>query len=312
MSHDIPLPDDVLDELLSAELDGELDAAAADHGFSLAEARLRVEATPGSQRRRDALRAARDAMTVEPLDDLTRRRLLGAASAGAPADVGAKPAPGPLELVGRSRWLRVAGGIAAAVLLVVAAAAVLSQDFGDDGEDTGSEVAADAGASLDLELVPLDSDVSDPDQLRQVLEDSAGARAAAEDAQESEEQASEADGATEEAAGLEGPRDAGDDPADAADLTSPADELISAESDTGESTAELGDATSPVPTVDEATAATCVAAFQDEFDRVPIALFSAIHGDQPALVVLFEDDGGRGAIVYNLSSCTELEFQSIR
>ena len=41
-----PLPPEQVDELLSAELDGEFDAAATDLGFSPDDARARLDATP--------------------------------------------------------------------------------------------------------------------------------------------------------------------------------------------------------------------------------------------------------------------------
>ena len=57
-----PLDADTVDELLSAELDGEFDAAARDVGLSVTDARARLDATPGARERRSALAAARDAL----------------------------------------------------------------------------------------------------------------------------------------------------------------------------------------------------------------------------------------------------------
>ena len=64
-----PLEPDVVDELWSAELDGEFDAAAADLGLSADAARARLAATPGANARRQTLEQARDALRapVAPL-----------------------------------------------------------------------------------------------------------------------------------------------------------------------------------------------------------------------------------------------------
>src|SRR5262245_19079562 len=101
-----PLDPEQLDELLSAELDGELAAAADDFGMAEAEARARLEATPGSADRRAQFEAARAAVADVPaLDDVTAARLRAAARKARVADVRSRR---------RGAWLRVAS-IAAAV-----------------------------------------------------------------------------------------------------------------------------------------------------------------------------------------------------
>src|SRR5262249_41688411 len=63
-----PLPAGTLDELLSADIDGELERAAADHGLALADARAAI-ATPEAAARRRVLAEARDLVAAPvPLD----------------------------------------------------------------------------------------------------------------------------------------------------------------------------------------------------------------------------------------------------
>ena len=135
----VPLSPDVVDELLSAELDGEFDAAASDHDLSPAAARARLAATPGSDERRAALAAARTAVAVGPVPDDVRARMLATAMADtAPTDeLGVRREQ-------RGRRARLVVGLsaaAAALLLVVGLVATVATDSGDD-----SEVTADAGA----------------------------------------------------------------------------------------------------------------------------------------------------------------------
>ena len=61
-----PLSPELVDELLSAELDGAFDAAAREHGYAPSIARELLDGTPGVAERRDALAAARDAIRGHP------------------------------------------------------------------------------------------------------------------------------------------------------------------------------------------------------------------------------------------------------
>jgi hypothetical protein len=71
-----PIAPEQIDELLSAELDGEFDAAARDLGLDPEATRAALDATPGIATRRRALAAARDALAKEPaLDEVTATRL---------------------------------------------------------------------------------------------------------------------------------------------------------------------------------------------------------------------------------------------
>jgi hypothetical protein len=62
-----PLSPDVVDELLSADLDGEFGRAAADLGFTPDEARTALDAAPGLAERRAALSRARDVLAMQPV-----------------------------------------------------------------------------------------------------------------------------------------------------------------------------------------------------------------------------------------------------
>lgn len=134
-----PLSPAVVDELLSAELDGEFDAAAADHDLDPAAARARLDATPGIDERRTALAAARPALAVTPVADDVRARMIATAVAtAAPTDeLGTRREQ-------RGRQARLVIGLsaaAAAVLLIVGLVATVSNNPDDD-----SSVTADAGA----------------------------------------------------------------------------------------------------------------------------------------------------------------------
>jgi hypothetical protein len=140
-----PLTPEVVDELLSAELDGDFDAAARDHGYAPAIARELLAGEPNTDERRATLAAARDAMAVEPLPPAERARLLAAASAAGVPDATA---------AGRARnhrYGRVAAiaAIAAALAFVVGAGAMLTTRD-DHSKDTSSAASArkagDSGA----------------------------------------------------------------------------------------------------------------------------------------------------------------------
>ncbi|HEV7526079.1 MAG TPA: hypothetical protein VGP92_14000 [Acidimicrobiia bacterium] len=113
-----------LDELLSAELDGELAAAARDLGSSVEDVAARLRATPGADARRAALVAARALLEqAPPIDELTATRLRTAALQAA-TEVRADPVDDRRRR--RNRVLTVSGAIAAAILAVVAIATALS------------------------------------------------------------------------------------------------------------------------------------------------------------------------------------------
>jgi len=109
-----PIEPDAVDELLSADLDGELDAAARDLGYEPDDVHAAIAADPELRARRDALERARAELARVPtLDDVSAARLRATALAGA------KPSSPR-----RGRLLAVSSGLAAAVAIVVAVVAV--------------------------------------------------------------------------------------------------------------------------------------------------------------------------------------------
>jgi len=105
-----------LDEVLSAALDGELDAAATDMGLSLDDVSARLRATPGAEARRAELSTARD-LLAEPvdLDELVAARLR-ASAVRAHADTAATPLTASSAAASRrTQWLWRSAGIAAAI-----------------------------------------------------------------------------------------------------------------------------------------------------------------------------------------------------
>jgi hypothetical protein len=126
-----PLPPDQLDEVLSADLDGALDAAAHDLGLGADTLAARVRATPGAAERRAALAAARAALGQVPeLDELAAARLrstalLAAEREDAYRDRASRPLGGTDR---RSRsWLVAVAGTAAAVAAIGGLAVAIGQ-----------------------------------------------------------------------------------------------------------------------------------------------------------------------------------------
>ena len=130
-----PLPPERVDELLSAELDGELAAAAAELGLTLDGARAALDATPGVDERRAALAAARAALVADPLPAPRREAIVAAAIASARRDELAARRPR------RHRSLALAGAAAAAAVVLVGLVAIAG---GRRGPDTST---ADAGSA---------------------------------------------------------------------------------------------------------------------------------------------------------------------
>jgi len=135
------LAPETVDELLSAELDDDFDAAARDLGFEPEEARGALASVPGVDSRRAALGRARDALAVVPeIDELTAQRLRSnALRAGTQATRETRR--------GRQahRWQRVlavTGAVAAAAAVVVGIGALLSR-----GNETSKTTATSNAAA---------------------------------------------------------------------------------------------------------------------------------------------------------------------
>jgi hypothetical protein len=171
-----PLAPDLVDELLSAELDGEFERAAEDLGLEAENARARLAATPGVADRRALLLRARDAIGIAPaVDELLEQRL--ASKALRASDHAA--ATHQRVAAERRRRLWLAGGsVAAAVLLVAGLAVTLRDDgSGTDASNAGGDAVTEAdsdngaGAEASESTAAADGvdlgDVSDPAALRQ-------------------------------------------------------------------------------------------------------------------------------------------------
>lgn len=141
-----PLEPDQLDELLSAELDGELDAAARDLGLSRSEVSERLRATPGVTERRRTLAAARE-LLGEPaeIDELTAARLRAAALATVERDA-TDTSPRRANRARHGRVFLGAGVAAASVLALVLVAAGLG---GQSSEKSASVARPASGPASD-------------------------------------------------------------------------------------------------------------------------------------------------------------------
>jgi len=133
-----PLTPDQVDELLSAELDGEFDAAAADLGLTVAEARALLSEAPGATTRRAALASARDALAAVPaVDEVTGARLRAAAADAFRDESATRSTPRRSH-----RWLVYASGGIAAALIGVFALAAVNQSSRTKSAESASRVAA--------------------------------------------------------------------------------------------------------------------------------------------------------------------------
>ncbi len=143
------------DEAISAWLDGELDAFAADHGCTADEARARLEASPEAVARRQRFSEVQQ-VVGEPVElaEIDSRRLVRTALADTPT-------------AQRRPWRGLAiTAVAAAAALVVGVGMISS--LGTDN----SQTATTAGAKLspaqgDLGYI---GDVTDPENLRSLLD----------------------------------------------------------------------------------------------------------------------------------------------
>lgn len=288
-----PLPPETVDELLSAALDGELDAAAADLGVDLETARAAVSA---HGERQEQLARARDAVAdVQPLDEVTRRRLVSGAMAAAAPAVGAP----------RRRPAFAVGGVAAAALvalllgiggLVVGIASWTSSDPSDDTATGDTSTAAvESTPMLDL------GDVSDAGDLRRAVSDQlaggdAGFRLNQFDNEESSVATDDAGAQLlekEDGAERHGVPSASSGPVD----------------ETHTRAAGPDEAPPPVAGAGGTGCSDRVAADLKMTDP-PLLLATAEHGARPAGVSVFEVDGRVIVVVYALDDCTLLTSQS--
>jgi hypothetical protein len=162
-------PDHLSDEILSSLLDGDPDAAVEEDGAGVdAAAHLRAcDRCAGRQGELASARSALAAAAVEPLDDLTRRRLVATALAAAGSTpAGEAPAAAAVP-IGRGRWARrhpgLIGSAAAAVLAVlVGVPFVLDNGAPGGGETLTAQAPMESAGPFLGDL----GDLSDRDRLR--------------------------------------------------------------------------------------------------------------------------------------------------
>jgi hypothetical protein len=152
-------PDHLDDELLSALLDGDTEAA---------DAAAHLRACDRCAGRQAELAGAREALAiapVEPLDELTRRRLVAAALAAADGAPAAESAATP---IGRSRWARrhpaLIGSAAAVVLALLVGVPFVLDNGGPGGGETLTALAPSQESASSF-LGDL-GDLSERDRLR--------------------------------------------------------------------------------------------------------------------------------------------------
>ncbi len=170
-SPDPPLNPETLDELLSADLDGEFERAAADLGFTVDEARAAMHATADTARRRAQLGAARDRLAIPIVLPPTIEQTLVSAALGGPVD----ELRAVRERRTRSWRVLVAAGSAVAVVAALLVVVVVFAATNHHGgvSTSASAVARPAHPSLPRLAAPLESqpvvefgDVSRPATLR--------------------------------------------------------------------------------------------------------------------------------------------------
>jgi hypothetical protein len=140
-----PFEPDELDELLSADLDGELEAAARDFGLSIEEVTARLRATAGGAERRAALAAARDRLAQSPeLDELLDARLRAKAVRAAEDEIAARASE---RRERRRHVLQAVSGIAAAAVVVISVSAALRHDSASSKASSAPARSVESGGS---------------------------------------------------------------------------------------------------------------------------------------------------------------------
>jgi len=144
-----PLSADALDELLSADIDGELDRAAVELGFTPESARAALAASPATPARRAALLLARDALAAPPpfAPDTEARLVTAALARAADERQIVKPqavTPLPPHRA-RNAWRVLAGvGTAAAVIAGVVALSATNPMGGKSSSSSAKSANAPA------------------------------------------------------------------------------------------------------------------------------------------------------------------------
>lgn len=154
---------DDVDELLSADLDGDFDAAARARGLTPDGARALLAARPEVEARRAALTRARESLGTAPdVDELLDARLV--AKAGRAYDAEIEHASDTRARRRRRVW-QAAGSVAAAALVVVALVAVGRHGSSEDSAHSSAGATASTGHPPALPTTDY-GNVADPAVLR--------------------------------------------------------------------------------------------------------------------------------------------------
>jgi hypothetical protein len=142
-----PLSADALDELLSADIDGELDRAAVELGLAPEAARAALEASPAAGARRDALLQARALLAATTaLEPAAEARLVAVALARATDErqAAGRPAVTPLSTNRpRNAW-RVLVGVGTAAAVIAGVVALSATNPAGDKMSSSSTKRSDA------------------------------------------------------------------------------------------------------------------------------------------------------------------------
>jgi hypothetical protein len=319
-----PTSDHLDDEILSALLDGDADGAGLD-----AAAHLRAcDRCAGRQAELAGARAALAAAPVEPLDELTRRRLVAAAlTAAEPAPAG--EAPAAVTPIG-SRWARrhpAFIGSAAAVVLALLVGVPFVIDNGGSGRDQTLTAQAPLQDSAGSFLGDL-GDLSDRDRLRLRLSGAAGDTYAAAPAEAGPSPAAGAPTPAPLAGAAPGSGSLAGTPNDAAVSTTlaPTGRSVGRETVGGSASASKA---APESATDSASADQAYASDQSardraDTDRCVAALLNGparggrltragtgTYRGRPAIVASFELSGSTEAFITDRSDCTVLDRFSV-
>ena len=337
------MPDHLSDEILSALLDGDLGgargmggvpptmAAGAAKGSVDAAAHLRAcDRCAGRQAELAGARSALSAAAVEPLDELTHRRLVATALAAAES-IPAGETPGVAVPIGRSRWARrhpgLVGSAAAVVLAVLVGVPFVLDNGGPGGGETLTAQAPLESASPFLGDL---GDLSDRDRLRLRLSGVAGDTYASPPSEAGPSPAAGAPTAAPLADGSPGAGGLAGKPGDAVTTTlspvagsrssgrqtggSDAASKEAAESQaTDTATASEGFAYDDQSARDRADTDRCVAALLDGPARGGRLIRSGTgtYQGRPAIVASFELSGGTVAFITDRSDCSVLDRFSV-
>lgn len=142
MNEPLPLTPEAVDALLSAELDGDLEAAARDLGLDASGVRTQLDATPGVEARRAVLAQARDLLASRPLlESSDVDRLVAAAMAGNELTaVRARRARSQRQW----RVLVATGSVAAAIAVIVGVASMNTHSSQSKSRDAAAAAAPTA------------------------------------------------------------------------------------------------------------------------------------------------------------------------